>query len=206
MEISCFTPYDVRGEVGVNIDSSICYRISRAFCETLSARSIIVGHDARQTSPDFANAIISGALDAGVNVFELGLCGTEEMYCATEQFDACGGIEVTASHNPKNYNGLKMVKSGAQPLDPTIEMKMIQQLAEKSKFRNHLKNGRLINISKKARTSYIKKLINFIDLPSIQKTHLVVNSGNGAAGPTFDALAAALLKVNRNLYFYSYQS
>ena len=98
--------------MGVNIDPSVCYKISRAFCKTITARSIVVGHDARETSPEFAQAVINGALDSGVNVFELGLCGTEEMYFATNQLDTCGGIEVTASHNPKNFNGLKMVKSG----------------------------------------------------------------------------------------------
>ncbi len=116
--LSCFKAYDVRGELGVNFDGDICYRIGRAFAQSLQAKRVVVGRDARKSSPELAQRLAQGLMDQGVEVLGIGLSGTEEMYWATTEFDACGGIEVTASHNSINYNGLKMVKSQSQPLDP----------------------------------------------------------------------------------------
>ena len=116
--LTCFKAYDVRGELGVNFDASINYKIGRAVAQHLSAKVIVVGRDARQSSPELAKALISGITDSGANVLDIGLSGTEEMYWAVTEFKACAGIEVTASHNPINYNGLKFVKSRSQPLRP----------------------------------------------------------------------------------------
>ena len=114
-ELNCFKAYDVRGEIGKNFNPEICYRISRAFAKFFQAKRIVIGYDARSTSIDLTESAIQGLRDEGVEVFELGLCGTEEVYWATTNFNACGGIEVTASHNPINYNGLKFVKSQSRP-------------------------------------------------------------------------------------------
>ena len=124
MDLTCFKAYDVRGELGVNIDADICYRIGRSCAQTLNAKSIVVGRDARETSPELADA----------DVLDIELSGTDEMYWATTEFAACGGIEVTASHNPINYNGLKMVKAGSKPLDTASELPSVRTLAEEKVF------------------------------------------------------------------------
>ena len=129
MLLNCFTPYDVRGQVGKEIDTNICYRIARAFVEVVNANKIVIGYDARQTSPEFADAVSLGAMDAGSDILLLGLCGTEEVYWAVNHFQACGGIMVTGSHNPVLYNGLKFVK--IKPvLEPITEFQNIKSLAE----------------------------------------------------------------------------
>ena len=117
IELSCFKAYDIRGEINVNIDQDIVYRIGRAVAQHFAARSVVVGYDARETSPSFADAITKGVEDYGSNVISIGLSGTEEMYWAVSEFAACAGIEVTASHNPINYNGIKIVKSKFKSLD-----------------------------------------------------------------------------------------
>ena len=109
-EITCFKAYDIRGEIGLSIDENIAYRIGRAVAQHFSAKSIVIGFDARQTSPAFAAAASQGARDAGADVLNIGMAGTEEMYWAVTEFGACVGIEVTASHNPINYNGMNIVK------------------------------------------------------------------------------------------------
>ena len=119
-ELSCFKTYDIRGEVNVNIDEEIVYRIGRALSQHFAAKSIIVGYDARETSPTFATAIAKGIQDFGSNAINIGLAGTEEMYWAVTEFGASAGIEVTASHNLINYNGIKIVSSQSQPLDNLI--------------------------------------------------------------------------------------
>ena len=115
IELSCFKAYDIRGEVGVNIDEDIAYRIGRSTSQHFAAKSVIVGYDARETSPAFAAAVAKGIQDSGCDAIEIGLAGTEEMYWAVTQFRCCAGIEVTASHNPINYNGMKIIKSGSEP-------------------------------------------------------------------------------------------
>ena len=110
--LSCFKTYDIRGEINVNIDESIVYRISRATSQHFSAKSVVVGFDARKTSPTYASAATKAIQDSGSDVINIGLAGTEEMYWAVSEFKACAGIIITASHNPINYNGMKIVKSG----------------------------------------------------------------------------------------------
>ena len=114
----------------MNFDAAIAYRIGRAAAQHFHAANIVVGFDARETSPELATAVIRGICDAGSNVFSLGLAGTEEMYWAVTEFNACAGIEITASHNPINYNGLKIVKSGSRPLDDKDDFQAIKTLAE----------------------------------------------------------------------------
>ena len=109
-DLTCFKAYDIRGEIGVNIDEGIAYRIGRAVAQHFGAKSVVIGFDARETSPAFAAAAARGAMDAGADVLDIGMAGTEEMYWAVTEFGACAGIEVTASHNPINYNGMKIVK------------------------------------------------------------------------------------------------
>ena len=116
-ELTCFTTYDIRGELDVNLDAGVAYRVGRATAQHLRAETLVIGRDARETSPELADAVARGVTDAGCDVLDIGLAGTEEMYWAVTQFSTCGGIEVTASHNPINYNGMKILKSGSRPLD-----------------------------------------------------------------------------------------
>ena len=116
-ELTCFKAYDIRGEIGVNIDEGIAYRIGRAVAQHFGAQSVVIGFDARETSSGFAAAAARGAMDACADVLDVGMAGTEEMYWAVTEFGACAGIEGTASHNPINYNGMKMVKSHSRPLE-----------------------------------------------------------------------------------------
>ena len=127
--LTCFKAYDIRGEINVNIDEDVAYRIGRAVAQHFEAGSVVVGFDARETSPSFADAVARGVCDAGSDVITIGMAGTEEMYWAVTEFGACAGIEVTASHNPINYNGMKIVKSGSQPLDDTNDFQVIKALA-----------------------------------------------------------------------------
>ena len=182
-------------------DKRICGRIGEAFVSILNAKKIVLGRDARETSPEFASEIIDSISKLGVDVLYLGLCGTEEMYWATTEFQACGGLQVTASHNPKNYNGLKMVKAGSQPLDLETEFAELKKLFEKQELRQDKNLGRVTDISLKARELYVKKVLSFIDLDILKKTKIVVNSGNGAAGPTIDAIEKEIKKNTNALEF-----
>ena len=129
-ELTCFKAYDIRGELGIDIDAQIAYRIGRAVAQHFGARSVVVGWDARHTSAEFADAISSGIMDAGGDVLDIGMSVTEEMYWGAREFKADAGIIVTASHNPINYNGLKIVKSRSRLLDAQADLKVIKKLED----------------------------------------------------------------------------
>ena len=188
-ELSCFKTYDIRGEVDVNINAEIVYRIGRALSQHFSAKSVVIGYDARETSPTFATAIARGTQDSGANVISIGLAGTEEMYWAVSEFGACAGIEITASHNPINYNGIKIVKSKSQPLQEVADFKAIKKLAEKAVFLSPSCRGTTTDRSNEARDAYLDRVLSFVDINSLGSLKIVVNSGNGAAGPTFDSIS-----------------
>ena len=200
-ELTCFKAYDVRGEIGVNINEDIIYRIARAVAQHLGAKSVVIGFDARETSPSFAAAASQGVRDAGSDVINIGMAGSEEMYWAVTEFGACAGIEVTASHNPINYNGMKIVKSGSRPLDDVNDFQVIKALAGLQEWGDVVSVGQELNRSDEARRAYVKHLISFLDVSVIQPLKIVINSGNGAAGPTFDAIAQRLQVLGAPLKF-----
>ena len=185
--LTCFKAYDVRGKLGEELNEEIAYRIGRATAQSLNANTIVLGFDARATSPNLARSLARGICHAGADVLNIGLTGTEEMYAAVSEFGACAGIEVTASHNPINYNGMKIVKHCSQPLTDQ-EFSNIKQLAEQNNpiLSNH--SGLVIDKRSAARNTYIEKIIDLVDLQSLQPLKIVINSGNGAAGPTIDVL------------------
>lgn len=193
--IDCFKAYDVRGELGVNLDESIAYRIGRAFAQILAKNTthdkpaIVIGADIRPSSFALKAAAIDGITDAGVDVIDLGMTGTEEVYFATSFYDAIGGIEVTASHNPINYNGLKMVRENSRPISADTGLGEVRALAESGEFIDAPK-GQVIEKSDK--TAYIDKLMSFVDTTKFTTKKIVVNSGNGSAGPVVDAIEARL--------------
>jgi phosphomannomutase len=128
-ELTYFKACDVHGEIGVSIDEDIAHCIGRVVAQHLRAKSVLVGCDARETSPAFVAAASQGARDAGAVVLNIGMAGTEEMYWVVTGFGACAWIEVTASHNPINYNEMKIVKSGSRLLNNEGDFQVIKALA-----------------------------------------------------------------------------
>ena len=200
-ELSCFKAYDVRGKIDVNIDEGIAYRIGRAVAQHFGAKAVIIGFDARATSPAFAAAAARGVKDAGADVLDIGLAGTEEMYWSVKEFGACAGIEVTASHNPINYNGMKIVKSGSRPLDHIKDFKMIKSLAESQAWKAVEVVGFLRDVAAEARSKYVDCVLGFVDAAQMKPLKIVINSGNGAAGPTVDAIVDQLSTRGAPLVF-----
>ena len=198
--LTCFKSYDIRGELGLELNQDIAYRIGRAAAQSMHARSLVLGCDARETSPELADAVAKGAMDAGTDVLDLGLCGTEEMYWAVTQYDACLGIEVTASHNPIHYNGMKIVQSGSKPLTQEAFWG-IKALAEAGKFVPEIFGATRRSIADAARAAYVEKLLSFVDPSQLAPLKIVVNAGNGAAGPTFDALAERIVEGSPSVSF-----
>lgn len=189
--LTCFKAYDIRGRLGHDLDAGIARRIGRAFAQSLDARRVVLGRDIRASSESLAAAVAEGLMDAGVEVLDLGLSGTEEMYFATAHLGADGGICVTASHNPMDYNGMKMVQAGSAPLDPIRTMPAIRALAESQSFAAPRAGGRVTDASA-IRAAYVDRVLSFVDTAALRPLHILVNCGNGAAGPTFDAIATAL--------------
>lgn len=198
-QIESFKAYDVRGRLGIDLDEDIAYRIGRAFAQSRKAQLVMVGRDSRESSPVLAAALMRGLTDGGADVHDLGLAGTEEMYFATAHYDADGGIEVTASHNPIDYNGMKLVGPGAAPLDPEGEFRDLAELARSGDFEPAEKG--LISAFPEARATYAKALVDFIDVDVLRPMKVLVNAGNGTAGPTFDAIAAELARRGAPLEF-----
>ena len=131
--LTCFKAYDVRGKMGEELSEEIAYRIGCATAQSLNAKTMAVGFDARATSPNLSRAVAKGICDAGADVLDIGLAGTEELYAAVTEFEACAGIEVTASHNPIDYNGMKIVGCKSKPLT-NQEFREIKKLAEGKSF------------------------------------------------------------------------
>ena len=200
-ELTCFKAYDIRGEIGVNIDEDIAYRIGRAVVQHFNAKSLVIGFDARETSPAFSAAASQGARDAGADVINIGMAGTEEMYWAVTEFSACAGIEVTASHNPINYNGMKIVRSGSQPLDDAGDFQVIKALAGSQEWSSGAEIGKQLDRSDEARKAYVDRVLSFVNVQALRPLKILVNSGNGAAGPTFDAIAERLIELGAPLEF-----
>ncbi|WGV17533.1 phosphomannomutase [Fuscovulum ytuae] len=198
--LTCFKAYDIRGRLGIDLDEGIARRIGRAYGETLAARRVVLGRDIRASSESLAAAVAQGLMQAGVEVLDLGLCGTEEVYFATGHLAADGGICVTASHNPMDYNGMKLVQAGAAPLDPATTMAAIRALAETQAFAPAQPGGTLTDAGA-TRAAYVDRVLSFVDIAALRPLHILVNCGNGAAGPTFDALATALMAKGAPLRF-----
>ncbi|MBL9059840.1 MAG: phosphomannomutase [Mangrovicoccus sp.] len=188
--LTCFKSYDVRGQLGVNLDAGICRRIGRAFAEVMRPGTVVTGRDIRESSPELQAALIEGLRDGGADVIDIGLCGTEEIYFATAHFGAGGGLMVTASHNPIDYNGIKMVREGARPISGDEGLREIHDLALSEAFAPVAARGSLRR--EDARPAYVDRVLSFVDPAAIGPLKILVNAGNGCAGPTFDAIAAGL--------------
>lgn len=200
MPLTCFKAYDIRGKLGDELNEDIAYRIGRAYAQFLKPRSVVVGGDVRLTSSALKVALSNGLRDEGVDVIDLGMTGTEEVYFATSHLQVDGGIEVTASHNPIDYNGMKLVRENSIPISGDTGLNEIQRLAEENSFASSdsVVLGTLCHAS--VLYDYVRHLLGYVDVSQLKPLRLVVNAGNGAAGHVIDALEEFLpfefIKIN----------
>ena len=180
IKISSFKAYDIRGKLPHEINSEIAYRVGNATAKYLSAKKMVLGRDIRVSSDELSKSMAQGLMDAGVDVIDIGECGTENVYYATGELKSCGGIMVTASHNPSDYNGFKIVGENAKPISSETGLQDIRRLAESDERLISEKKGNLEY--RDLNQSYVKKIISFIDSDSLDKLKVVMNPGNGGAG------------------------
>ena len=185
-EITCFKAYDVRGRVPEELNEEIAYRIARGYAEFVQPRRVAVGRDIRLSSADLAQAVIRGLTDAGVDVVDIGVGGTELVYFATFHAGLDGGIMVTASHNPPNYNGMKFVREESRPISADTGLHEVRALAERNDFAAVSNKGSAAEVDIKP--DYIEHLLSYVDVATLVPLKIVVNAGNGGAGPIVDLL------------------
>ena len=184
--ITCFKAYDVRGRVPEELNEDVVYRIGRAYAEFVNPRRVAVGRDIRLSSDVLADTLIGSLTDSGVDVVDIGVGGTEMVYFATFARNLDGGIMVTASHNPPNYNGMKLVREGARPISSDTGLEQIRALAERNAFARASAAGTVEQID--LRADYISHLVGYLDPDKLRPLKVVVNAGNGGAGPIVDRL------------------
>ncbi|AUZ84056.1 phosphomannomutase CpsG [Methylophaga nitratireducenticrescens] len=223
--LSCFKAYDIRGQLGDELNPDVAYRIGYAYAKYLNAKRVVVGGDIRHTSDPLKLALAQGLMDAGAEVIDIGMVGTEEIYFASFYLDVDGGIEVTASHNPMDYNGMKLVGRGALPISGDSGLNEIRDLAERidSPFNtskpvvsdkvntsanitseNTVFSGTSNAIKYKQQSilePYVEHLLSYIDLAKLKPLKLVVNAGNGAAGHVIDALEQQFKSIKVSVEF-----
>lgn len=198
-KLTCFKAYDIRGRLGTELDEEIAYRIGRAYAEFLKPKRVVVGGDIRLTSETLKQAVGRGLMDGGSDVIDLGMTGTEEIYFAAFHLDVDGGIQVTASHNPIDFNGMKLVARGARPISGDSGLNEIQRLAEENDFSDTVSKGTLLKQS--VLPAYVDHLLSYVHAPSWKPLKLVVNAGNGAAGHVIDALEERLIQMSVPIKF-----
>ena len=186
MKIDCFKAYDIRGKVPEQLNEDIAHRIGRAYADYFKPKKIAVGYDIRDTSPGLARAISAGLMDGGADVLDIGLCGTEEIYFATFHYQLDGGIMVTASHNPIEYNGVKLVREGSRPVSGDTGLFEIQALAEAGEFPTDIERGSLQQLE--VRPAFVEHLLGYIETGKLKPLKIVANPGNGGAGLVIDAI------------------
>jgi len=198
--LTCFKAYDIRGRLPDELNEEIAYRIGRAYADFLKPERVVVGCDIRLTSESLCRSLSDGLTDGGTDVFDIGLCGTEEIYFATFHAQMDGGIMVTASHNPMDYNGLKLVRAGSKPISGDTGLNDIRNLAEGNAFAPVVKKGVVTSLDLKS--AYKDHLLGYVDTASLKPLRVVVNAGNGCAGPIVDLLEKHLpfefIKVHHN--------
>ena len=197
--LSSFKAYDVRGRIPDEINEALAYDIGRAFAALVRPRRVAVGHDIRLSSPQLAAAVKRGLTDSGADVLDIGLGGTEAAYFAT--FAECldGGITVTASHNPPDYNGMKFVREQARPVSSDTGLNEMRAMIESGRLPAKAArpgSDRPLDI----RAKYLEHLLGYVDCAKLRKLKVVVNAGNGGAGLVIDQLEPHLpfefVKVN----------
>ncbi len=185
--IPSFKAYDIRGKVPSELNEELAYKTGFAFANLLKCKSVVIGHDVRKSSESISKALADGITDAGCDVIDLGLCGTEMIYFGTPYLNADGGVMITASHNPPEYNGLKFVKKGSVPFGYEPGLKEIEQmilqnkLGPKAEKKGTVRNAEIMK-------EFMENLKKFYKPASMKPYTVVVNAGNGCVGPALDAL------------------
>ena len=193
-QLTCFKAYDIRGKLGTELNEEIAYKIGRAYGQIYQPKTVVIGCDIRLTSESLKQATIQGLNDAGVDVLDLGMTGTEEVYFGAFHLDVQGGIEITASHNPMDYNGMKLVREQARPIGADSGLAEIQALAESGAFTEVTQKGSTTPYN--ILPEFIEHLMGYINPAKIRPLKLVVNAGNGAAGHVIDAIEEKFKALN----------
>jgi phosphomannomutase len=188
--LPCFKAYDVRGRIPTELNRELVVKIARAYADWLKPKSVAVGYDIRLSSPEFAAAVHEGLTDLGVDVVDIGRCGTEQVYFATFHLELDGGVMVTASHNPADYNGLKLVRERAKPISSDTGLLEIECLARTGRFVPSSRKGTVTRVDLQG--AYVEHLLSYVDVPSLRPLKIVSNPGNGGAGVVIEALAPHL--------------
>jgi phosphomannomutase/phosphomannomutase/phosphoglucomutase len=188
--LTCFKAYDLRGRIPDELNEDIAYRVGQAYAQFIQPASVVVGRDIRMSGAALASALIQGLTDAGVDVLDIGLCGTEQVYFATWNLQAGGGIMVTASHNPADYNGMKFVRDSAKPISGDSGLDQIRVLAEEGRVTSNGRAGVVRSVD--GVSAYIEHLLGYVVPATLRPLKLVVNAGNGCAGAIVDGLAPHL--------------
>jgi phosphomannomutase len=176
----------VRGRIPDELNENIAQRIGRAYAEVINPGTVVVGHDIRLTSESIKAALVDGLREQGVDVFDIGQCGTEEIYFATSHLKVGGGICVTASHNPKDYNGMKFVRAESKPISGDSGLKEIQAKAETDDFVPAATRGGYESVD--TSVAYVDHLLSYVDLTALKPLKIVCTAGNGGAGRVVDLL------------------
>ena len=190
-KLNSFKAYDIRGKVPSELNADLAYKIGRAFAKHVKASKVVVGFDIRKSSLEICEALINGLTDAGSNVVNIGLCGTEMIYFSTPYLNADGGIMITASHNPPEYNGMKFVKRDSVPVGYDSGLNLIEEMILKNDLGEmSTKKGTVEKID--VMEAFINNLSKFYDPKKINPFKVVVNAGNGCAGLALDAIESKL--------------
>jgi len=188
--LPCFKAYDIRGRIPSELNRDLVVGIARAYASWLRPKRVAVGYDIRLSSPDFAEAVREGLMESGVDVVDIGRCGTEQVYFATFHLGLDGGIMVTASHNPADYNGLKLVRENAKPVSADTGLFDIERRVLAGGLAPAAQRGRTERID--ANQEYVRHLLSYVDAACLKPLKVVVNAGNGGAGVLVDALEPSL--------------
>lgn len=187
MPLNCFKAYDIRGRLPDELNTEIAYRIGRAYAQVVKPKKVVTGRDVRLSSSQLQNALAQGLIDEGVEVLDIGLCGTEEVYFATFHYKLDGGIMVTASHNPMDYNGMKLVREDSRPIGSDSGLGDIEaRVAEDTSSCPEGVQAQMTPLEHRA--DYIKHLLSYVNTSELKPLKILANSGNGPAGVIVDAL------------------
>lgn len=190
-KIACFKAYDIRGKVPSELNNELGYKIGRAFSKLTQAKKIVIGYDIRKSSLEISEALKNGLTDSGADVIDIGLCGTEMIYFSTPFFDADGGIMITASHNPSEYNGMKFVAKGSVPVGYDSGLNEVEKMIVNNELGEISKTKGTVT-KKEVMKEFITHLSQFYDAKKINSLKVVVNAGNGCAGVALDSLESKL--------------
>ncbi len=175
-----FLAYDVRGIYGQNMTDEVAYHIGRAAAQYLQVPEIAVGRDMRLSSPQLAQALLRGITDQGVNAVDLGMTTTDELYFAVGKFDYPAGAMITASHNPRQYNGMKFCRAQAFPISLDTGLADIRDLAVRGEFSEPAHKGTVTK--RDVLDDYVAHALSFIDVSKVRPLKVVIDAGNGMAG------------------------